>query len=607
MCPPYFSSNTYFSNAIKITTFLAQSYTTMIRATFLSILVLFGVNLLAQNTPYPTRFELSGGTETPTYAEGIAYYQKLDADFKTIKLFTKGPTDSGKPLHLALFSKTRNFDLKKLRAEGKAIFFINNAIHPGEPDGVDASMMLLRDLALHPERYPALDSVVVAIIPFYNIGGALNRSSTSRVDQNGPKEHGFRGNARNYDLNRDFIKADTRNARSFAAIFQELDPDFFIDTHVSNGADYQHVMTFCYTQEDKLGGVLGEFHQKTVLPSLYAHMQAKGFPSTPYVNAWGQTPDKGWTQFPDWPRYSTGYAALFHTIGIMSETHMLKPYEQRVKATYALLEGSLKLLGEKRAQWLALRRQTKAAVATQTDFPITWKVNREKFSETEFLGYEAEYPLSKVSGLKRLQYNHDKPFRKIVPFYDHYEAENVVKKPRFYVIPQAWFNVIDLLKTNQIQMQTIKRDSSIEVTQYKIDNLQTSRNVYEGHFFHNNLEVKAEKQIMAFAAGDVLVPVDQWRNRYIVETLEPKAQDSFFRWNFFDAILQEKGGFSSYHFEEMAAKLLEKSPELRQKLEEKKRSDEKFAQSGDAQLNFIYENSIFAEKEYRRYPIYRVE
>ena len=136
---------------------------------------------------YTTRFESSNGTQTPTYEEGIAWYQRIAADFKEIDIQSKGLTDSGHPLHLVLYSKNRKFDIAKLKAQGKAIFFINNAIHPGEPDGVDASMMLLRDLALHPERYPMLDSVVVAIIPFYNIGGALNRSATSRV----PKSRAF--------------------------------------------------------------------------------------------------------------------------------------------------------------------------------------------------------------------------------------------------------------------------------------------------------------------------------------------------------------------------------------------------------------------------------
>ena len=555
---------------------------------------------------YPTRFETSSGTQTPTYEEGIAYYQKLAKDFPTIQMQAKGPTDSGKPLHLVLYSQSKVFDIAKLKAQGKAILLVNNAIHPGESDGVDASMMLLRNIALHPERFPQLDSIVLAIIPFYNIGGALNRNSTTRVNQDGPEEYGFRGNARNYDLNRDFIKADTRNARSFAAIFHELDPDLFVDTHVSNGADYQYVMTLDYTQENKLGGVLGSFQRNTFLPYLYKHMKESGYEATPYVNAWGQTPDKGFVQFPDWPRYSTGYAALFHTIGVMTETHMLKSYDKRVQSTYAYLEGTIKVLGQYRSSLLKMRKETKEAVKTQPKFPLTWQVNRDQPTQIEFKGYEAEYPLSEVSGQTRLYYNQEKPFTKTIPFYNNYEAVDEVSRPEAYIIPQGWHHVIDLLKLNRVQMRPISRDTTMQVEVYQIENVKTATRPYEGHYWHTSVDIKAEKQTLIFRKGDWYIPVNQAVNRYIVETLEPKGVDSYFKWNFFDTIMQEKEGYSAYVFEDLAAKLLKASPELQQALKEKVAADPAFAKSANAQLDFIYENSAYHEKEYMRYPVFRV-
>lgn len=555
---------------------------------------------------YPTRFETSGGTQTPTYEEGIAYYQKLAKDFPTIQMQTKGPTDSGEPLHLVLYSRSKVFDIAKLKAQGKAILLVNNAIHPGEPDGVDASMMLLRNIALHPERFPQLDSIVLAIIPFFNIGGALNRNSTTRVNQEGPEEYGFRGNARNFDLNRDFIKADTRNARSFAAIFHELDPDLFVDTHVSNGADYQYVMTLDYTQENKLGGVLGDFQRTTFLPFIYKHMKESGYEATPYVNAWGQTPDKGFVQFPDWPRYSTGYAALFHTIGVMTETHMLKSYDKRVQSTYAYLEGTIKVLAQYRSSLLKMRKETKEAVKTQSKFPLTWQVNRDKPSQIEFKGYEAEYPLSEVSGQTRLFYNREKPFTKTIPFYNNYETVDEVARPEAYIIPQGWHQVIDLLKLNRVQMRPISQDTTIEVEVYQVENVKTATRPYEGHYWHTSVDLKTEKKTLPFRKGPWYIPVNQAVNRYIVETLEPKGVDSYFKWNFFDTIMQEKEGYSAYVFEDLAAKLLKASPDLQKALKEKVAADPAFAKSASAQLDFIYENSPHHEKEYMRYPVFRV-
>ncbi|MCE7066789.1 M14 family metallopeptidase [Dyadobacter sp. CY326] len=572
----------------------------------LSLLLFLLILHFSANAQYKTRFETGGGKQTPTYEEGIAFYKLLAKNFPQIQITEKGLTDSGKPLHLVLYSKSKTFDIKKLKSQQKAILFINNAIHPGEPDGVDASMLLLRDIAVNPERFPELDNVVLAIIPFYNIGGTLNRNNTTRTNQNGPEEYGFRGNARNYDLNRDFIKSDTRNARSFAAIFHELDPDLFADTHVSNGADYQYVMTLDHAQSDKLGGKLGEFNEKVFLPYMYKHLKESGFEATPYVNSWGQTPDKGFVQFPDWPRYSTGYAALFHTIGVMTETHILKPYDQRVRSTYAYLLGNIKFLDANRKELLRLRNETKQSVKTQAKFAVSWQVNKEKNTQIEFKGYEPEYLTSKVSGAQRLFYNRSKPFTKTIPFYNTYVPLDEVTKPIAYIIPQGWHNVIDLLKLNQVKVKQLEKDTEMEVETYYIGDLETPKQPFEGHYWHTNVTLRTEKQKITFKQGDWYIPVDQSNNRYIVETLEPKGVDSFFKWNFFDTILQSKEHYSGYVFEDLAAELLDKNPELKAKLEEKRKADPDFAKNGNAQLDFIYDNSPYREKEYMRYPVFRL-
>ena len=214
---------------------------------------------LVKEYDFETIFERSEGMETATYNQVISYYQQLTEAFPTITIEEFGMTDSGLPLHLVTYSPDEEFDLTKLR-ENKTIIFINNGIHPGESDGIDATMMLFRDYA--DKKIAVPKNTIIVTIPVYNIGGALNRNSTTRVNQNGPAEYGFRGNARNYDLNRDFIKAYTRNARSFAEIFHHVNPDIFVDTHVSNGADYQYTLTHLFTQHNKLGGELGEYLEK---------------------------------------------------------------------------------------------------------------------------------------------------------------------------------------------------------------------------------------------------------------------------------------------------------------------------------------------------------
>jgi hypothetical protein len=564
---------------------------------------LFGQN---GTEAFLTKFEQSDGRKTVTYKEGMDYYIGLSRAHPEIKIIEMGLTDSGHPLHLVLYDADQSFNIKDSKDAGKGVFLINNAIHPGESDGVDASMMLLRDIAQKKLLEPEMREIILGIIPFYNIGGVLNRNQHSRVNQNGPEAYGFRGNARNYDLNRDFIKSDTRNARSFAAIFHFLDPDLFMDTHVSNGADYQYTMTLDYAQKDKLGGSLKDFQETTLLPYLFGQMKSIGFEMIPYVNVWGTTPDMGYRQFPDWPRYSSGYAALFHTIGFMSETHMLKPYKKRVNATLALMESTIKALDRYKEELILHRLETKENIKFQETFPIKWELDTSIHDTLIFKGYEGKYIESTLTSQPRLYYDHSNPYTKKIPYYNLYKPSIEVNKPEFYVVPQGWHQVIDLLKVNQVNMALIPNDTLMDVEIYHISDYKTSCRPYEGHFYHYDIQLQKSKGKVHFRKGDFLVPVNQSQNRYIVETLEPQAEDSFFKWNFFDPILQRKEGFSPYVFEDLAVDILKQNPDLKKAYEARKKNDVPFSKNRYAQLNYIYANSDYSEAAYLQYPIFRL-
>ena len=72
----------------------------------------------------------------------------------------------------------------------------------------------------------------------------------------------------------------------------------------------------------------------------------------------------------------------------------------------------------------------------------------------------AKYPAT------RLYYDRNKPFETTIPFYNHYEAETFITKPKAYIIPQGWWKVIELLKLNKVEMTMLKKDTSIEVEVY---------------------------------------------------------------------------------------------------------------------------------------------
>jgi hypothetical protein len=554
---------------------------------------------------FPTLFERSNGTQTPEYKEVIAYFQQLADHFEDIVMVEKGPTDSGFPLHVVMYDPQGDFDPDIWHADRRLVMFINNGIHPGEPDGIDASMMLLRDLAMGKISTPS--NMALAIVPVYNIGGHLNRGSYSRVNQLGPEEFGFRANARNYDLNRDFIKADTKNAQSFQEIFHWLNPQVFVDTHVSNGADYQHVMTLISTQHNRLGGQLGEYLESSMEPQLYSHMEELGFPLVPYVNAWGGKPEDGWPQFKDSGRYSSGYAALFGTLSFMPETHMLKPYQQRVASTYALFEAFFAVIEKDASKIVKMAMEDRADLKRRDVFALNHQLDGDAFRWIDFRGYRSGEKTSIVSGQPRLYYDRDLPFRQDVKFFHTYTPGLFLKKPQAYLIPQGWFPVIENLRRNGVSMSILDTDTSLLVTQYHIADFQTSSHPYEGHYLHSNINVKSSQAYIPFRKGDFLIPMNQETNRYILEVLEPQGEDSFFAWNFFDTILQAKEGYSAYVFEDLAATFLSEHPELALELEKAKEEDEAFAKNGPAQLRWVYERSPWKEKEHNRYPIFRLE
>ncbi|KAA1242979.1 M14 family metallopeptidase [Aquimarina sp. RZ0] len=551
---------------------------------------------------FTTHFEKSNGTETPTYPEVIAYYQKLATHYPEIDIREIGMTDSGNPLHIISLNPDKNFNFETIR-KTKRILLINNGIHPGESDGIDATMLLFRDIVQGKIEHPK--NTVLTTIPVYNIGGALNRNSGTRTNQNGPKSYGFRGNSQNYDLNRDFIKNDSRNSRAFAKIFHLVQPDVFIDNHVSNGADYQYVLTHLFTQHNKLNGKLGNYLHKEMHPQLETSLSSKNWDITPYVNVWGTTPDNGWIQFMDSPRYSTGYTTLWNTLGMMVETHMLKPYKLRVEGTYELMKSMIEITEKDGEKIRSLRNQAFTDLPKQKIYPVHWKVDTTQVSKFKFNGYQGEYILSEITGAKRLKYDQSKPYSKEINYQNYFTPALEIKVPKAYVIPKGWWNIVERLTLNQIQYKILKKDSSATVQVYHINDFKSRDMPYEGHYLHENTAVKKSIETITIHQGDLIVPTNQKGCRYLLETLEPEAPDSFFNWNFFDTILQQKEGFSPYAWEDKAVELLRANPELKTQFEEKKK-DTSFAKNWYAQLDWIHKQSDNYEKAHMRYPVYRI-
>lgn len=555
-------------------------------------------------TAFVTPFEAGNGNQTTTWEAAIAFYERLAQAFpQALRLFTIGQTDGGAPLHAGVVTADGVFDRDTLRAQGRPVFFNNNGIHPGEPEGIDACMALVRDLCTQPERRAALGRTVFLFIPVYNVDGCRNRADTSRVNQQGPEAFGFRGNHCHLDLNRDFIKCDSLAAQAFNRFFTAWDPDLMVDTHTSNGADYSYTMTLIPTQPDKLGGELGSYLRDTLLPAIYGGMRARGWPTCPYVNPVAETPDDGIADFLETPRFSTGYAALHHALGFMPESHMLKPYADRHAAMRTLVEVCLDWLVAHGSHIRALRDSARGQ--RPSHWPLRWAMDTSRPTPLRFDGYEAVRSPSRIGHYQRLSYDRSRPWSRDIAHYHHAVVTDQTDAVAGYLVPQAWREAIERLEWNGLHCQRLSAEQTVQARVHHITHASTRPVAYEGHNFHDELVLDTRTETVTAHAGDVWVSLDQPRARYAVETLEPLAHDSFMRWGFFDSVLERKEHYSDYVFEDTAEAMLRDEPGLRERFDAWVAQDPSRLNDQAQVLDFIYHHGQrHAEPEWRRYPVF---
>lgn len=546
------------------------------------------------------------GDTSATWQQAIQRFARMDSLNDGAKLTVIGKDDDGHPIHLFILSDGSGFTPDSIRAAGKNILWITNSIHPGEPDGTDASLLLAQALLDSDQLMGLLVHTAVCIVPVYNVSGALNRGRYSRADQDGPRDYGFRGNAKNLDLNRDFMKMDSENARTLETVLTAWDPDIYFEPHVSDGADHQYIMALLSTQKDKLSPPLSEFMTMVLQPGQYEWMNNKGMLMCPYFETTGKVPEEGLHGFYDSPRYSSGYNALFDRIGIISESHMLKPFPDRVNATLQLLLGTLAVMDQHSEALRSARIAAKKRTSATDAFGLNWKLDPSAVSSLPWKGYAAKTDTSLVTGLPRIRYDHDEPTDTVVPWRDTYRPSVTMPKPKAYLVPQQWKAVIDRLKVNGVEMKVLPNDTLLQVEQDSIGDFATVPMAYEGHYLHRDINTVRHRAEMTAHAGDLLVPMGKTTDRYVMEALECRAEDGFFAWNFFDGVLQQKEWFDDYVFEDMAARLLAHDVEMKEAFEARRAADPGFAKDADAQLTWIYRRSPWMEPSWRKYPVLRV-
>lgn len=574
------------------------------------IFLIINTFLFAQNPDkfWETYYEKSGFKETPPYAETVKYCQQLASVSPMIHYTSFGTSPQGRDLPLLIVDKNGNFTPEKVRQTNNAVIMIQAGIHSGEIDGKDAGLMLIRNMVIFRQNIELLDNVTILFIPIFNVDGHERSGPYNRINQNGPEEMGWRTTAQNYNLNRDYLKADSPEMHGFLELFNEWLPDFFVDCHVTDGADYQYTVTYALETMGVQNDSIMVWSKNVYLNELFTKMETDGFPIIDYISfrKWND-PRSGLEGSVSKPRYSTGYTSLQNRPGLLIETHMLKDYKTRVNGTYAMLENTLKILNSEHARLKQLiaaadNRVQQKEFREQT-FPLSYKLTGDS-TIIDFLGYEYTVEKSDLSGGNWFRYSKT-PVTYKLPYFDFIEVEETTKLPEAYIIPVEWTDIISRIELHGIEFKRLQDDHKVKVKSFKFSNVKWAQIPFEHH--HNvTFDIEEIEQERAYPMGSVIIPMSQRRAKVIANILEPEAPDSYVFWGFFDPIFERKEYAEAYVMEEIARFMLASDEDLKKEFEDKKATDKEFAGNPEEILDWFYQRSPYWDKKLYIYPVGKI-
>ncbi len=561
-------------------------------------------------TGWQTPTEASGYRTTPDQAATMAYLRRIEAAAPgQVRIEPFGKTGEGRELDLVIASRDGVFDPVALHGAHRPIVLVQNAIHAGEMDGKDASMALLRDMVVTKTQAALLGRAVFVFIPVYNADGLARSGPYTRINQNGPEQMGWRGNGTNLNLNRDYLKAQTPETKAFWAMFERWLPDFLVDNHVTDGADFQYDVTFAIDHGPDLDPALATYLDQSVIPRLQSDVDhTPGHLAAPtYIQLADENdPRKGLGYFADPPRYSCGAMILENRPCMLVEMHMLKDYKTRVTGNTVLLASLLALVNRDADKLLALNAaaDTRAAAIAGKPLGLAYGPDGET---TPFLFHGYDYTLapSTVSGAQMVTYSHT-PRDYTLPALTGVMPIATATPPAAYIVPAQWTAVLDVLRTHGVPMRQLASAWTGQVEQYRCGGNIWQRPPFEGrhplfageaappeagHFGGCTLSTES----VTYPAGSLVIPLDNRLSRVAVHWLEPSAPDSALAWGFFDSIFEQKESGEPYVVEKLARQMLARDPLLRARFEARLQNDPAFAASPSARLAFFYDQTPYFE------------
>lgn len=550
--------------------------------------------------PWITPGERDNLMTSPSYEETVLWLRKLADSSPLIHMRSLGKSEQGRDIWLIIASEGAEFEAEKIKNADKPVLFFHGGIHAGEIDGKDAGMMLLRDI-VHGSKKDLLSQSTLLFIPILNVDGHERRSEYGRVNQRGPREMGWRTNAQNLNLNRDYTKLETAGVRAVVEVINAYDPDLYVDVHVTDGADYQYDITYGYVKTGGYSPAISAFLSEKFQPEVDQALSDWGhIPGPLLFAANGQDFSEGNVAFSFSPRFSHTYGDARHLPSILIENHSLKPFRQRVLGTYVFLEQAIKSIGRHysavKAAVEADQNQAKGELVVKFGF-------RENPADTmEFLGIASEKLKSELTGREYIQWK-GKPITQQVPSLLMDRPVQQVSTPEAYFVPAEWTEVIQKLRQHGLNMETLESSLEIELefdflTEYKLSN-----SPLEGKIRFQSFVTKPITRKVTLSPGSVKIPVDQNLGELASILLEPESVDSFFQWGYFMSVLSQTEYMETYIMEPMMKELLNKDAVLKAEFERAKEANPDWANSPRSIYRWFYERTPYFDQNWKVIPV----
>jgi hypothetical protein len=552
--------------------------------------------------PWVTPFEADAEHDfSPTYVDTRAWFDRLEAASDLIRIEPFGTSPQGREIYAVIASK----DGASLDP-GKPLLLVQCGIHPGEIDGKDAGMMLLRDMAFH-GKDGLLDKVNLLLIPILSVDGHERASAYSRPNQRGPRIQGWRNTATNQNLNRDFMKLDQPEMRALKRLQAKYKADLYVDVHVTDGMDYQYDVTYGFNGENGVwcrSPAIAKWLDDVFKPAMNQSLEAEGhIPGELVFGVDERDPKAGLNDGGLGERFSNGWGAAAHVPTILIENHSLKPHAQRVLGTYVFIETALKLLADKGGD---LRTAIAADSALRpAEIPANFVADDKPAYRRAFKGVKYDHYDSPASGRKEVRWlGEPDPEVWSVPFYGS-KPSLTLKRPAAYYVPSYRADIIERLRLHGAALEILAEDRTIKVEMVRLIEPRLADRANEGHVQVSVDQVATETRAWTFPKGSARVPTDQPLGDLVVLLLEPQSSESVFAWGMVPEVLSRVEYIEPYAIAPLAEAMMAADPALKAAFEAKLTAEPAFAADPEARLAWFYERTPFYDDHYLLYPIAR--